>query len=403
MRRVPTNSFHAVIRRIIWAFISGGDGDVASFEAAFARYVGVSHALFVGSGTSALYVILKALGRFSNKNEVVIPAYMVPTLKLAISRAGLSTRLSEIDRSTFNMDATKLGDSITKKTLAVVPAHLFGFPMDLGPIREVARGGSFFVVEDAAQAPGATLLGRRVGGLGDVGFFSLCKGKIISTFRGGVITTNDPDIGQAIEHEVRSIRQPGVLFDLRLLVTLMLLAGAIRPAIYGALLPFISRFKSTTVHAHFEPSRATPFAARLGLEQLTAIDRELAARVRNGTALLSGLADVPGIAMPRIISGAIPSFNHMPVVVEDRGGVQRLRRLLLARGIDTARMYERPVHHVYDLGYKRSPDPFPEATFVAERLLVLPTHPLVSEVDVRTIIDTIHKAVQGNVPNKTKN
>jgi perosamine synthetase len=393
MRRVPTNSFYTVIRRTVGAFFSGGDNDVASFEAAFARYVGVKHAFLVGSGTSALYVILKALGGLSNKKEVVIPAYMVPTLTLAISRAGLSTRLAEIDRATFNMDAARLADSITNKTLAVVPAHLFGFPMDLGPIRKMAKSGSFFVVEDAAQAPGATLSGRRVGGFGDVGFFSLCKGKIISTFRGGVITTDNPDIGRAIEREVRLIKGPGPLFDLRLLVTLMLLAGAIRPAIYGALLPFIGRFKSTTVHADFEPSLATPFAARLGLEQLGAIDRQVAARVKNGTALLSGLAGIPGIVTPRVVSGAVPSFNHLPVLVEDRGGIERLRMLLFARGIDTARMYERPVHRVYDLGYSPSPDPFPEATFVAERLVVLPAHPLVSEADVRTIIDTISKAV----------
>ncbi|MBN2225021.1 MAG: DegT/DnrJ/EryC1/StrS family aminotransferase [Deltaproteobacteria bacterium] len=393
MRRVPTNSFHASVGRTIGAFVSGAEGDVDSFEKAFARYAGVKHAFLVGSGTSALYVILKALGDFSERNEVVIPAYMVPTLTLAISRAGLSTRLCDIDRTTFNMDAAKLGNSIGKKTLAVVPAHLFGFPMDPAPIRKMAREGSFFVVEDAAQAPGAMLGGRRVGGGGDVGFFSLCKGKIISTFRGGVITTNDPDIGRAVRREVRSLKEPGPLFDLRLLVTLVLLAGAVRPAVYGALLPIIGRFKSTTVHARFEPSGATPFVARLGTGQMDAVDRQVAARVKNGTTLLSGLAGVPGIVTPRVISGAVPSFNHLPVVIEDKRVIERLRTSLLARGIDTARMYERPVHHIYDLGYARSPDPFPEAAFIAERLLVLPTHPLVSEDDILTMIDTIKRTM----------
>jgi perosamine synthetase len=393
MRRIPTNSFYADIGRIMGAFTGSGGNDVACFEAAFARYVGVRRAFLVGSGTSALYVILKALRTLSDNNEVVLPAYMVPTLTLAISRAGLVTRLCEIDRATLNMNPARLGDSVNRKTLAVVPAHLFGFPMDLAPIRTAAAGDSLFVIEDAAQAPGATLGGRPVGGLGDVGFFSLCKGKIISAFRGGVITTDNPDIGSAVERQLRSLPTPGPLFDLRLLVTLTLLAVAIRPAIYGALLPVIGRFKSTTVHTHFEPAGATAFIARLGLDQLDAIDRQVAARVKNGRMLLSGLAGITGVFTPRIITGAVPSFNHLPIVVEDRRIVERLRTLLLARGIDTARMYERPVHQIYDLGYGGSPDPFGEATFVAERLVVLPTHPLVSAADVRTIIDTIREVV----------
>jgi perosamine synthetase len=319
----------------------------------------------------------------------VMPAYMVPTLTLAISRAGLVTRLCEIDPATFNMDPGRLADSITKETLAVMPAHLFGFPMDLSPIRERARSGGFFVVEDAAQAPGATLGGKRVGGFGDVGFFSLCKGKIISTFRGGVITTDDPDIGRAIEQEVQRIGRPGRLFDLRVTITLMLLAGAVRPAVYGAFFPLINRLKSTTVHTGFEPAGATSLVARLGIAQLDAIDRQVARRVRNGTALMKGLTGAAGVALPKIIRGAVPSFNHLPVVIDSGKAIGPLREKLLSRGIDTARMYERPVHHIYDLGYRRSPDPFPAATSVAERLVVLPVHPLVSEADIATMIETI--------------
>jgi dTDP-4-amino-4,6-dideoxygalactose transaminase len=393
MRRVPTNSFYADIRRILGAVAGGPGGDVAAFEAAFAHYVGVKHAFLVGSGTSALYFILRALRTLSGKTEVVMPAYTVPTLTLAISRAGLTTQLCEIDPATFNMDARRLADSITERTLAVMPVHMFGFPMDLAPIRREARKGRFFVVEDAAQAPGATLDGKRVGGFGDVGFFSLCKGKIISTFRGGVITTSDPDIARAIEREARRVKGPGPLFDLRVLVTLMLLAGAVRPAVYGTLFPLIGRLKSTTVHSDFEPSGATPLVARLGRVQLSAIDRQVAARVKNGTMLLSGLRGTAGIVIPKVVRGGLPSFNHLPVVIENRQAIEPLRARLLARGIDTARMYERPVHHIYDLGYRRSPDPFPTATFVAERLVVLPVHPLVSEADVMTMIDTIHTMV----------
>ncbi len=392
MRVVPTNSFYANTYDTLGCVFGKGGNDIAAFEAAFARYVGARRAFLVGSGTSALFVILSALRKLSGKTEVVLPAYTVPTLTLAIRRAGLTTRLSDISPKTFNLDPVSLDHSVTGRTLAVVPVHTFGFPMDLAPIRDAARRGGFFVVEDAAQAPGAEVEGRRVGAGGDIGFFSLCKGKIISTFRGGVITTDREDIAGLIEEEILKIRLPGLIFDARLLFTLVLLSWAVRPGVYGSLLPLAGLFKSTSVHTHFEPSRATPFAARLGLVQTREMGAQTEKRVRNGRALLAALSNVGGIRVPEIVRGTVPSFNHFPILIEDDVAIEKVRKALLDRGIDTARMYEKPVHHVYDLGYRLSPDPFPEATYLARHLVVLPTHPLVSGGDLEIMIETIRKA-----------
>jgi perosamine synthetase len=390
MRRIPTNSFYSSVRAILSSALrSDGKDDVSAFESAFADYVGAKRAFLVGSGTSALYIILKALSRFSEKTEVILPAYTVPTLTLAIRRAGLTTRLTDINIDTFNMDTERLSDSISKNTLAVVPVHMFGFPMDLDKIKELSRSQDFFVVEDAAQAPGAELFGERVGGLSEVGIFSMCKGKILSTFRGGVITSNDPEISKAITEEIKLLRNPGRLFDLRLFFTLLLMSGAIKPGVYGALYPMIALFKSTKVHTHFEPGLATPFAARLGLVQLDALGGEVKKRVKNGTALYEGLSGIDGIRLPKIIEGGAPSFNHLPIMIEREGKIDEIISKLFGRGIDTARMYLKPIHSVYDLDYVKSPDPFPNATRLSEELLVLPAHPGVTERDVAVIIETI--------------
>jgi perosamine synthetase len=393
MRVVPTNSFYTNTHDTLGCVFGKGTEDVAAFEAAFARYVGARRAFLVGSGTSALFIILSALKKLSGKTEVILPAYTVPTLTLAIRRAGLTTRLSDISPKTFNLDTGRLADLVTDRTLAVVPVHMFGLPMDLAPIRDAARRRGFFVVEDAAQAPGAELAGTRVGAGGDVGFFSLCKGKIISTFRGGVITTNREDMAGLIEGEIVKIRVPGPIFDARLLLTLVLLSWAMRPAVYGPLLPLVGLFKSTSVHARFEPSRATPFAARLGLVQTREIGGQIEKRRENGVTLLSALSKMRGIRVPELVRGGVPSFNHLPILVENEEAIETVRKELLDHGIDTARMYERPVHHVYDLGYASSPDPFPEAAYLARRLVVLPTHPLVSGRDLDIMIETIRKAV----------
>ena len=365
--------------------------DIEEFERAFSSYTGAKRTFLIGSGTAALYTILSALKRFSSRSEVILPAYTVPTLTLAITRAGLKTRLCDIDPGTFNMSPSSLADVVSKDTLAVVPVHMFGFPMDIEKINEIARSNGSFVIEDGAQALGATLQERRVGRFSNTGFFSMCKGKIVSTFRGGMITVNDPDIAGAIEEEIGLIPSPGRLFDLRLIVTLVLLSKALNPYIYGTLYPLIATFKSTEVHTRFEPVRATPFTARLGLIQMEHIDEEVKKRIKNGMALHKALKNIRGIRLPDIIEGAVPTFNHLPIVVEDTEKIVPLTKALFKRGIDTARMYLMPIHKIYDLGYSETRDPFPNATYLARRLTVLPTHPGVTERDRGVIIDTIRE------------
>jgi dTDP-4-amino-4,6-dideoxygalactose transaminase len=111
--------------------------------------------------------------------------------------------------------------------------------------------------------------------------------------------------------------------------------------------------------------------------------------VENGTALYRGLSDTRGIKLPKIIEGGAPSFNHLPIMVKKKEKIDEITSNLFRRGIDTARMYMRPIHSIYDLGYTKSPDPFPNATKLSERLLVLPTHPGVTKRDVSVIIETI--------------
>jgi dTDP-4-amino-4,6-dideoxygalactose transaminase len=389
---VPTNSFYTSQWGLLKSALSpGGEKDVSAFEEAFADYIGVRRAFLVGSGTSALYIILKVLKRLHGGSEVVLPAYTVPTLTLAMERAGLTTRLCDIDIKSFNLDPKRLDEATSKETLAVVPVHMFGFPMDLSEVNGRAEREGFSVIEDCAQAPGAELSGKRVGGGSGVGFFSMCKGKIVSAFRGGVITVSDPDIAREIEREIKSIPTPGALFNPMLFAVLFLMHYATNPKIYGELFKLIEPFKSTEVHEHFEPFLATPLVARLGKIQLKAIGGQIERRVENGKALYAALKEIDGITLPAVIDGASPSYNHLPVMIGDKGKIGRIARLLFRRGIDTARMYGRPIHNIYDLGYSAFRDPFPEATALSERLLALPVHPGVTGRDLETIIETFRE------------
>jgi dTDP-4-amino-4,6-dideoxygalactose transaminase len=390
VKRIPTNSFHQSPKGLISALKRSGPDDVARFEDAFAASAGAGRAFLVGSGTTALYVILKALSRLApGKKRVILPAYTVPTLTLAVKRAGLVTALCDVDPVTFNLDPGRLGDVITDDTLAVMPVHMFGFPMDLEPVKKLAAQYDFFVIEDAAQAPGAEIDGRPVGGRAETGLFSLCKGKIISTFRGGVATVSDPKIADLVADEVDAVRRQNFSQNVRIWGTLALMTGAVRPEIYGPLYRLIAPFKSTSLHDHFEPTGGSPLIARLGMGQLSSLEEQVAARRRNGDALYRELSGLDGVSLPRIPDTARPSYNHLPIVVDEPGVLSKIQRTLFERGVDTARMYLKPIHRIYDLGYPLAPDPFPAASRIAEGLMVLPTHPGVREGDVETMIQTI--------------
>lgn len=391
MRKVPTNASPLTF----WHVLQGGVASLATecslenFEKAFASWVGQRHCLAVNKGTTALYLAIMAMHRLTGKTEVLLPAYTVPTLTLAINKAGLKTRLSDISLDTFNMDADAAAQAIMVETLCVVPVHMFGFPCELTKIRELCTAAGAYMLEDPAQAMGAELAGRKVGSFGDVSLFSLCKGKVISTFQGGMAVTDNDELAALMlaERKRLPLARDGVLSP----ALLIALAMAMKPMVYGGLYPLIKRFKSTEVHEHFEPAQFSGFKAAVATKLLKDLDETVACRFRLGMAMYNGLQGIDWLRLPKIIPGARPVFNHLPVLIDDPKRLERIAAALWSCGIDTARFYQRPIHHIYDLGYGRSPDPFPNATYLAPRLLALPSHPYMKMTDVEKIVEVFRQ------------
>lgn len=364
---------------------------IETFERSFAALNGSRHAIAVGNGTTALYVALLAMKEVRpGRDEVVLPAYTVPTLTLAFNAAGLKTVLCDVDRFTFNMQPDSMATMVSEKTLAVIPVHMFGFPCTLERALAIGRERGAFVLEDACQAPGARLCGKRVGSIGDAGIYSLCKGKNISTFHGGIVTTDDDDLAERMRAVVRSLPPRSFAYRVGTPALLAAFSFAMRPWFYGMFYPFIARFKSTEVHEKFYPSVYNGFMAGVGSALISHLDQWNGIRAEKGRAIMAGLANDDGLILPRIIDGAEPAYNHVPVVFHDEKRLERAQTRLFERGIDTGRMYERPINHIYDwLDYKRDPEPFPDAAYIAPRLLTLPSHPYLSRLDIEVIIETV--------------
>ena len=367
---------------------------IESFERGIKDLLGVRFALAVNSGTTAIYIALEVFKRIRpDRKKVIIPAYTAPVVKLPIERADLKITLCEVSRETFNMDLTRLHELLSKDVLCVMPVHLFGIPTDIEPIKEMIGDKEIFILEDAAQALGSRIDGKGVGSLGDIGILSFHRGKNLSTYSGGVILINSPILAGLCEAMVKGLREPGAIERFGYLLKLIVVSQIVKPWIYGPFHPLVGPFKSRDIHPTFDTHAYTGLQAGVGLELLGSLEGFSRARYENGMTLAKGLEGIPGITIPKIRDGIWPVFNQFPLVVDDRGQIEGLMASLWNRGIETTRLYLKPIHRIFDLGYPQGPDPFPVASWLAEGLLLIPTHPYMTRRDIEVVVETIREVV----------
>ncbi len=171
---------------------------VESFERDFAAYCDCDHAVAVNSGTSALHLALLAAGVGRGDEVITVSATFVATVA-AVLYTGATPVLVDVDPVTLAMDVEQCAVAITPRTRAILPVHLHGLPADLGPLVELAAAHGIPLIEDAAQAHGATYQGRKVGSFGSMGCFSFYPGKNLGACgEGGAVTTSDPDLARKL-------------------------------------------------------------------------------------------------------------------------------------------------------------------------------------------------------------
>jgi dTDP-4-amino-4,6-dideoxygalactose transaminase len=172
--------------------------EVERFESEFAAYCESAHCVGVASGLDALTLGLRALG-IGPGDEVIVPSHTFIATWLAVSHAGATPVPVEPDERSYNIDPGRIEATITPRTRALVPVHLYGQPADLDPILDIARRHGLTVIEDAAQAHGARYKGKRIGGHGDAAAWSFYPGKNLGAFGdGGAVTTNDPKLAERL-------------------------------------------------------------------------------------------------------------------------------------------------------------------------------------------------------------
>ncbi len=168
-----------------------------SFEEKFAKFVGTKYAIACTNGTTALHLAMESSPIQPGDEIITTPFTFIATTN-SIFFIGAIPKFVDIDTNTWNLDPEKIEDAITPKTKAIMPVHIFGLAADMKAIRDIAEDHDLYLIEDAAQAHGATIDGKHVGGFGDVAAFSLYATKNLISGEGGVITTNNDEINDKI-------------------------------------------------------------------------------------------------------------------------------------------------------------------------------------------------------------
>jgi perosamine synthetase len=329
---------------------------VTGFEEAFAEFCGTEHAVTCSNGTTALHLALLALG-VQPRDEVIVPTLTYVATANAVVYCGAKPVFVDGEPETWNMDPAQIEALITPRTKGIIVVHLFGHPVDMDPIMNVARRHGLFVLEDAAEAHGAEYKGRRVGSIGHAATFSFFGNKIITTGEGGMVTTND----RPLADEVRRLKNHGMDPN--------------------------RKYWFPTVGFNY---RLTNVASALGLAQLEKIDWHLEQRQQIASWYREFLADVPGLTWQPEKEWARHVWWLFTVVMDEDIPLDRFAALaeLKARGVE-GRQIVYPITQLLPYQDPAHEGRFPVADRVVDRGLHLPTWSGLTREQVRHVCDSL--------------
>ena len=367
---------------------------IERFRAAVCSYFDVKHCFLVSSGRAALTLILRSLSKVSDKKEVIIPAYTCFSVPSAIAKLGLKIRLCDISLETLDFDYAELAKIGCGNVLCIVPTHLLGLPCEMDKIIEFGKAKGVYVIDDAAQAVGATFNGRLLGTFGDVGFFSLGRGKNITTMGGGVIVTNSDELATEIGKELGELRKSGIFNELEIFAKLLAYSLFLHPCIYWLpdKLPFlelgISKFDPD-----FGIETFGELQACIGALLLKRLDFLNEIRIENAGYIVKGVGNIENIVIPRPVENSYPVYLRLPIIVRDTLLRERIFGNLLRAGIGVSKMYPTALNEIpgIDKYMVLQGSSYPKAQELARSILTLPTHPYVTHDDLDLTIATIEK------------
>jgi len=358
---IEQDEIEAVVAALKRGEISGNFGKALNeFEERFAEYCGCKYGVAVANGTVALHLAVDAAG-IKPGDEVLVSACTNIATALCVAHKNAIPVPVDSENTTWNLNLDLIESLITPRTRAIIPVHLYGHPVDMDRLMQIAKRHNLIVIEDGAEAHGATVRGRKVGSFGDLACFSFYANKIITTGEGGMVTTNDEKLAER----------------LRLLRNLAFTTP---------------RFRHEALGYNF---RMTGYQAAMGVAQLNKIESVIAEKRRVAHTYNRYLNDIPGLQLPSELDWACNVYWMYAITVRPEFGRTRdqLAAKLAEAGIET-RTFFCPMNQQPCLqeipGFRA--DPLPVADELWMTGLYLPSTHTLAEETIRMIAGVIHSA-----------
>jgi perosamine synthetase len=338
-------------------WISSNGRFIKEFETKFAEYCGVKHAIRCCNGTAALHLALLALG-VGKGDEVIVPDFSMIASSNAVIYTGATPIFVDSNLKTWNIDVEKIEEKITTKTKAIMIVHTYGNPVEMKKAWQLATTYGLYIIEDAAEAHGASVDDKMTGNLGHIAAFSFYANKIINTGEGGMVTTNDDELAKKVK--------------------------SLKNHCFGE-----PRFIHNEIGYNY---RMTNICAAIGLSQLEQAKALVEGRRFNAHLYNKKLKDVPGIILPPASMNNRKNVHWMYgiLVDEEKFGMNKdtLMKKLYEKGIET-RSFFYPLHAQPCYAYLACKEEYPNAQYLYEHGLYLPSSTHINEQQINYVVDTI--------------
>ena len=350
-----------VLRSGILTDKSGMGPRVLEFERSFGKFVGAKHAVAVVNGTAAIHASLLAAD-VGPGDEVILPSFTFVGAANAVVLTGATPVFADIDKDTYCLRVESVEECVSRKTKAIIPTDLYGLPSDISGVTNLARGKDIVVIEDAAQAHGALLEGKKIGSIAEMTCFSFYAGKNITTGEGGMVTTNDDGYAQAL----RMIRS------------------------HGEQRPYWTVRPGHNYHI-------TEIAAAIGYAQLKKLPSFLEKRRKNAELTTEKLNMSGKLFLPKEPDGRKHSWYLYTVRLRGVNAAKRNKIVdkLWNKNIEAGVYYSSPVHStpLYRDSNIARRGRLPETEKASRQVFSLPVHPRLGETEIEYVAETLRKTI----------
>jgi len=337
--------------------------EIEEFENAIKNYVGVEYCTTLNSGTSSLHAAFLAYGLTKN-DEIIVPSFSFISTANSVLFVGATPVFSDIEENSFGLDPNLIEDKLSSNTKAIVPMDYGGLSCKIHEINEIAKSKDLLIIEDAAEALGSSINGKKIGSVSDSAIFSFCGNKVLTTGEGGAVVTNS----KTIDEKIKSIRSHGRTDK-------------------------TNYFDNTqeTKYEHLGYNwRMSSITAALGISQINKLDKIIKMRQENAAFFSSRLSKHHEIEVPRSTSNHEHIYQMYTIKLQNKKLRDELHDYLSQKGI-FSKVYFYPIHlsPFYKTKFNQKEGSLPVTEKISQQVLTLPLYPNMDTKEKHFVVDTI--------------